>query len=82
LTTNPAKVINKFGLFQFEEDAMTTPWHVPSLLDLAPTTNPLPKFKYHLPKFSRNGTIYTKEHLSAFSNACCSIGENDNDTCM
>jgi hypothetical protein len=81
-TTNPAKVIKKFGLFQFEEDATTTPWHVSSPLDLAPTTNPLPKFKDHLPKFSGNGTISTKEHLSAFSNACHNIGANDNDTCM
>jgi hypothetical protein len=24
-TTNPTKVIKKYGLFQFEEDAMTTP---------------------------------------------------------
>jgi hypothetical protein len=27
-TTNPTKVIKKYGLFQFEEDATTTPWHV------------------------------------------------------
>jgi hypothetical protein len=33
-TTNPAKVINKYGLFQFVEDAMTTPWHVSSPLNL------------------------------------------------
>jgi len=35
-TTNPSKVINKFGLFQFEEDATNTPWHVSSPLVVAP----------------------------------------------
>jgi hypothetical protein len=75
-------VIKKFGLFQFEEDATTTPWHVSSPLNLTPAANPLPKFKDHLPKFSGNGTISTKEHLIAFSNACHNIGANDNDTCM
>jgi hypothetical protein len=65
-TTNLAKVIKKYGLFQFEEDATTTPWHVSSLLNLLSTTNPFPKFKYHLPKFMGNDTIYTKEHLIAF----------------
>jgi hypothetical protein len=56
-TTNPAKVIKQYGLFQFEEDANATPWHVSSPLDLTPATTPLPKFKDHLPKFSGNGTI-------------------------
>jgi hypothetical protein len=42
----------------------------------------LPKFKDHFPKFSGNNTIYTKEHLIAFCNACHKIGANDNDTCM
>jgi hypothetical protein len=37
--TNPAKVIKKYGLFQFEEDATTTPWHVSSPLNLAPATH-------------------------------------------
>jgi hypothetical protein len=50
-TTNPTKVIKKYGLFQFEEDAMTTPWHVPSPLNLEPTTRPLPKFKENFPRF-------------------------------
>jgi hypothetical protein len=81
-TTNPAKVIKQYGLFQFEEDANTTPWHVSSPLNLNPTTNPLPKFKDHLPKFSGSGTISVNEHLVAFSNACHNIGANDNDTCM
>jgi hypothetical protein len=81
-TTNPAKVIKKYGLFQFEEDATTTPWHVSSPLNLAPATHPLPKFKDHLPRFSGNGTITTNEHLVAFSNAFHNIGANDNDTCM
>jgi hypothetical protein len=81
-TTNPTKVIKKYGLFQFEEDATTTPWHVSSPLNLAPTTHPLPKFKEHLPRFSGNNTVTTNEHLVAFSNACHNIGANDNDTCM
>jgi hypothetical protein len=59
-TTNLAKVIKKFGLFQFEEDATTTPWNVSSHLYLSPTTNPLPKFKYHFPNFSGNDIISTK----------------------
>jgi hypothetical protein len=81
-TTNPAKVIKKYGLFQFEEDATTTPWHVSSPLNLAPATHPLPKFKDHLPRFSGNNIVTTNEHLVAFSNACHNIGANDNDTCM
>jgi hypothetical protein len=81
-TTNPTKVIKKYGLFQFEEDATTTPWHVSSPLNLAPATRPLPKFKENLPKFSGNNTVSTNEHLVAFSNACHNIGANDNDTCM
>jgi hypothetical protein len=81
-TANPTKVIWKFGLFQFEEDLNTTPWHVPSPLNLNPTNAPFPKFKYYLPKFSRNGTCTVDEHLNAFSNACHNIGVNDNDTCM
>jgi hypothetical protein len=60
----------------------TTPWHVSSPLNLTLATNPFPKFKDHLPKFSGNGTISTKEHLIAFSNACHNIGANDNGTCM
>jgi hypothetical protein len=43
-TTNPTKVIKKYGVFQFEEDATITPWHVFSPLNLAPITLPLPKF--------------------------------------
>jgi hypothetical protein len=81
-TTNPAKVIKKYGLFQFEEDATTTLWHVSSPLNLAPATRPLPKFKENLPRFSGNNMVTTNEHLVAFSNACHNIGANDNDTCM
>jgi hypothetical protein len=81
-TTNPAKVIKKYGLFQFKEDATTTPWHVSSPLNLTPATLPLPKFKDHLPRFLGNGTITTNEHLVAFYNVCHNIGANDNDTCM
>jgi hypothetical protein len=75
-------VIKKYGIFQFKEDAMTTPWHVSSPLNLAPATHPIPKFKEHLPKFSGNNTISTNEHLVAFSNACHNIGANDKDICM
>jgi hypothetical protein len=57
-------------------------WHVSSPLNLAPTTRPLPKFKEHIPRFSRNKTVTTNEHLVKFSNACHNIGDNDNDTCM
>jgi hypothetical protein len=81
-TTNPAKVINKYGIFQFEEDATTTPWHVSSPLNLAPANRLLPKFKEHLPRFSGNNTVTTNKHLVAFSNACHNIASNDNDTCM
>jgi hypothetical protein len=80
-TTNPAKVIKKYGLFQFEEDATTTLWHVSSPLNLTPATFPLPKFKENLPRFSRNNTISMNEHLVEFSNAYHNIGANDNDTC-
>ena len=51
-TTNPTKVIKKYGIFQFEEDATTTPWHVSSPRNRAPVTRPLHKFKEHLPRFS------------------------------
>jgi hypothetical protein len=81
-TTNLAKVIKKYGLFQFEEDAMTNPWNVSSPLNLGLATHPLPKFKEHLPTFLGNNTVTTNEHLVAFSNACRNIGANDNDTCM
>jgi len=79
---NPAKVIKKYGLFQFEEYAMTTPWNISSPLNLAPTTHPLPKFKEHLPRFSRNNIVTTNEHLVAFSNVFHNIWANKNDTCM
>jgi hypothetical protein len=81
-TTNPTKFIKKYGLFQFEEDVKTTPWHVSSPLNLEPATYPLPKFKEHLPRFSINNSVTTNEHPMAFSNACHNIGANDNDTCM
>jgi hypothetical protein len=81
-TTNPTKVIKKYGIFQFEEDATTTPWHVSSPLNLAPATHPLPKFKENLLRLLGNKTVTTNEHLVAFSNACHNIGASDNDTCM
>jgi hypothetical protein len=81
-TTNPTKVIKKYGIFQFKEDTTTTPWHVSSPLNLEPPTHPLPKFKENLPMFSKNNTVTTNEHLVAFSNACYNIRDNDNDTCM
>jgi hypothetical protein len=81
-TTNPAKIINKYGLFLFEEDATTTPWNISSPLNLAHATHSLPKFKENLPKFSKNNIVTTNEHLVAFSNVYHNIGANDNDTCM
>jgi hypothetical protein len=72
----------KFGLFQFEEYAITTPCHVSSLLNITPVTNPLPKFKDNFPKLLGNENISTNEHLVAFSNACHNIGANDHDTCI
>jgi hypothetical protein len=80
--TNPAKVIKKYGLFQFEKDATTTLWHVSSPLNLAPVTHPLPKFKENFSRFSRNNTVTTNEHLVAFCNAFHNIGANENETCM
>jgi hypothetical protein len=73
-TTNLAKVIKKYGLLQFEEDATTTLWHVSSPLKLALATHPLQKFKEYLLRFSRNNT--------PFYNVFHNIGDNDNDTCM
>jgi hypothetical protein len=81
-TTNPTKVIKKYGIFEFEEDTTTTPWHVSSPLNLAPATRPLAKFKDHLHRFSRNNIVTRYEHLVTFSNACHNIGANDNNTCM
>jgi hypothetical protein len=81
-TTNPSNVINKYELFQFEEDTTTTPWYMYSPLNHAPSTQPLPKFKDDLPRFSGNSTVTTNEHLVSFSNVFHNIGGNDNDTCM
>jgi hypothetical protein len=69
-TTNPTKVIKKYGFFQFEEDATTTPWHVSSPLNLAPATCPLSKFKENLPRFSGNNIVTTNEHLVCCSRVC------------
>jgi hypothetical protein len=81
-TTNPAKVIKKSRLFQFKEDATTTPWHISSPLNLALAIHPLQKFKENLPRFLGNNIITTNEHLVTFSNAFHNIGANDNDTWM
>jgi hypothetical protein len=81
-TTNPTKIIKKYGIFQFEEDTKTTLWHASSPLNLTPATRPLSKFKEHLPKFSGNNTVSTNEHLEIFSDAFHNIGANNNDTCM
>jgi hypothetical protein len=51
-------------------------------LNLAPTTHPPTKFKEHLPRFSRNNTITTHEHLVAFFYACHNIRANENDSSM
>jgi hypothetical protein len=81
-TTNIANVIKKYGIFQFEEDVTTTPYHVSSTLNLTPTTQTLPKFEYHLPRLSGNGIVTTNKQLVAFYNACHNIGDNNNYTCM
>ena len=82
VSNNPQKLINKLGIFQYEVYTDATPWHVPSPLNLAPATAPLPKFKDNLSKFSGNGVTTANEHLSAFYNACVNIGAHDSDTCM
>jgi hypothetical protein len=80
--TNLTKIIKKYGIFQFEEDATSTPWHVSYPLNLTLGTHLLSKFKEHLPRFSGNNTVTTNKHLVAFFNSCHSIGTNDNDTFM
>jgi hypothetical protein len=80
--TSPTKVIKKYELFQFEEDVTTTPWNMSPPLNFAPTTQRLPKFKDHLPRFSGKGIVTTNEHMVAFSNDFHNIGANDNNTCM
>jgi hypothetical protein len=75
-------IVIKYGVFQFEEDAKTTLWHVFSPLNLAPTAHPLLKFKENLPRFLGNNMVTTNEHLVASSNPYQNIEENDNDTCM
>jgi hypothetical protein len=45
-TTNPGKVIHKYGIFEFEEDLNNHPWLVPTPLKLTYPINPFPyKFK-------------------------------------
>jgi len=53
-----------------------------SPLNLSPTTQPLPKFKDHLPRFSGNGIVTTNEHLVEFFNPFHKIEANDNETFM
>ena len=77
-TNNTNKLIKKIGLFKFEEDLDITPWHLPSLLNFTHTRVPLPKFKDHLTKFSRNETCTIEAHFNAFFNACHNIGTNAN----
>jgi hypothetical protein len=72
-TTNPSKVIKKYDLFQFEEDATTTPWNVSCPLTLAPLTRPLLNFKVNIPKLLGNKYVSTNEHLVEFSNHCHNI---------
>lgn len=67
-TTNPNKVINKYGLFYFEEDLNATPWHIPCPSYFPTATTHLPKFKYYLPKFSSNGIFTVEENLNDFYN--------------
>ena len=79
---NLAKAIKKYGFFQFEDDLHNTPWHVQSPLNLAPTNESLPKFKYHFPKSSFDKTIPANDDMIAFSSACHNFGAKNNDTCM
>ena len=72
---DPNKVIKTYGLFRFEEDLNTTPWHVSSPLNLAPARAPLPKFKDYLPKFSGNGTCTVEDHLNAFQMHVIILGQ-------
>jgi hypothetical protein len=58
-----AKFINQYEIFQFEEDATTTPWHVSFSLSVAPTTHPLQKFKEHSPRFSGNNYKLTHSRI-------------------
>ena len=69
-------------MFKFLENRNTTPWHVPSPLNLAPTIAPLRMFKDYVPEFSGNGTCTIDEHINAFSNAYNNIASNTNDVCM
>jgi hypothetical protein len=82
-TTNPRKVIHKYGIFKFEEDLNNYSWLTPTPLKLTYPVNPLPyKFKEHFPLFHGDGTVTVEEHLHAFSNACTILRVNENDSCM
>jgi hypothetical protein len=82
-TTNPGKVIQKYGIFEFEEDLTNSPWFVPTSLKFAHPVNPLPhKFNHHLPLFHGDGVVLVVEHLCAFSNTCIILGVNGNNSCM
>ena len=81
--TNLRKVIQKYGIFEFEEDLNNSPWFVPIPLKFAHPVNPLPhKVKQHLSLFHGDGIVKVVEHLRAFSNACTILGVNNNDICM
>jgi hypothetical protein len=82
-TTNPGKVIRKYGIFEFEEDLNNSPWFVPTPLKFVHPINTLPhKFKNHMPLFHGDRIVTVIEHLHAFSNACIILGVNDNNSCM
>jgi hypothetical protein len=82
-TTDPEKVIRKYGIFQFEEDLNNHLWLISTPLNLSYLINPLSyKFKKHLPLFLGDGNVIVEEHLHAFSNACTILGVIENDSCM
>jgi hypothetical protein len=81
--TNPGKVIQKYVLFEFEEDLNNSPWFVPSPLKFPRPSNPIPhKFENHFPLFQGDKIVMRIEHLHAFSNTCTILRVNNNDSCM
>jgi hypothetical protein len=61
---NPQKVVKKLHIFEYEVYVNATLWHTFYPLNIALTIDPLPKFKDHILKFSRDGVT----SLGIFSN--------------
>jgi hypothetical protein len=63
-TTNPRKIIHKYGIFEFEEDLNNFPWFVPNPLKFSHLVNSFPnKFKKNLYLFLGDGVVTIEEHL-------------------